>query len=531
MGEGDAGQEVMGSYMVRSRIIAAILAIFLVLTPYLVPTHALAEMRGRLSNNGDFYCESLNLDGVLNLRNADDRRIIENRFKKLSGRVELNRKERFLLAAGNVTSRGGFYTYNRSALGTLAEFKTMPSTTWRLEFSGLSGQLNPAEDGKKYARYLFGAKADLNRTFKNQLIERLKLYTSYAYTEDDINSIGPVLNLSAFDNNVAAIGFETGLRGDIGFSGEFGYSSLDNNQDSSQIRDTAVSVKLNKMFSFKGDLKGEYAKVMPEFRSLSGGGSPDSEKWTGSYGQPILDYANLSATYTNNRNNLEDHRAETTTWRTPGLNLSLTPFRFFKDRQGLENMKFVYKLSYTDRKTGLSSHSQITNQRWEIQTNVVGINPAAYYRLSPTHDKIDSQNDRDTREWGLSLSHPDAIGTSFSFLTGRRSLRAGLSFQIIQSREGLKIGDKNKRQTYRISSKGEYEHFKYNLKFDYGNADMVATGQDTSRKDWAFSLSRSFKRLKNMHCSLDFKHSDYNSEHSNQNFQEVSSLFKTTINW
>jgi hypothetical protein len=531
MGEGDAGQGVMGSHMVRSRIITAILAIFLLLTPYLAPIHALAEMRGLLNYNGDFYRESLNLDGVLNLRNADDRSAIENRFKQLSGRVEFHRKERFLLAAGNVTSRGGFYTYNRSTLGTLAEFKTRPSTTWRLDFSSLSGQLNPAKEGKKYARFLFGAKADLNRTFKDQFIEKLKLYTSYAYTKDDINSMSPVLNLSALDNNVTAAGFETGLRGDISISGELGYSSLGNNQDSSQLRDTAVSVRLNKMFSFKGDLKGGYEKVMPEFRSLSGGGSPDSEKWTGSYGQPILNYAKLSATYTNCRNNLEDQLAETTTSRTPGLNISLTPFRYFKDRQGLENMKFIYRLKYTDRKTGSSSYSQITNQRWEIKTNVLGLNPAAYYRLSPTNDMIDSQNDNDNREWGLSLSHGNAIGTSFSFLTGRRSLRAGLSFQIIQSRKGLKSGDKNKKHDYRISSKGEYGYLKYDLKFVYGNSDMVSAGQDTIRKDCKLSLSRSFKRLRNMHCSLDFKHSDYKGEDSNQDFQEFSSLFKTTIAW
>jgi hypothetical protein len=95
----------------------------------------------------------------------------------------------------------------------------------------------------------------------------------------------------------------------------------------------------------------------------------------------------------------------------------------------------------------------------------------------------------------------------------------------------MKSGNKNKQHSYRISSKGEYGYLKYALKLDYGNADMVAAGQDTIRKDWEFTLSRSFKRLRDMNCSLDFKHIDYDSEHSNQNFQEFSSLFKTTINW
>lgn len=174
-------------------------------------------------------------------------------------------------------------------------------------------------DGQQdFKQYSFGIRAN------QQLPYKTETGLDFISTFDDEKSANP-LNLASRKNSIISWDFTSKIIRSLNVSGEIAKSFKDYDDNRQRIdtqSDLAYRVKTGYTFD-KSTVNIRYYRVEPNFDSLVGSSSNDSERIKGSYAYEFTENISSEISYNFRRNNLRNQKTSTTKTNVPSLTTEL----------------------------------------------------------------------------------------------------------------------------------------------------------------------------------------------------------------
>jgi len=246
--------------------------------------------------------------------------------------------------------------------------------------------------------------------------ELQKLGLSYVKTKDIVDSIKDTSarTANAVENQVVSADASFKFGDDAQVTAEWAYSKTDPNTQASLadvIRGTAY--KLNGSYRAKARLgfdatsmTSSFEEVNPDYRSTSGGGSPDGRRFTLGLNSGMKMIGNLpdvTMSYSGNssRNNLENQLARRTTSTVHNFNFGAKPFQKAKMagdelwQNVRKNMNVTTAFGQNITKASdNTTKSAINNQNYQLSTSAGRHTFSTFYKYQITQEKTAATGDR-----------------------------------------------------------------------------------------------------------------------------------------
>jgi len=244
------------------------------------------------------------------------------------------------------------------------------------------------------------------------------------------------------------------------------------------VGDRAVAVELSKRLA-SGSLRLGWEDVQPEFRSLSGSGSPDTRRLHGQLAWRVGRKIRLGTGFSRYQSGSGNGEFTTT---TPSMHVLIQPFLERQDQMELQQLQLALRLSRPAYEAASGAVDRSTlNHFWTLSTALQQWQVSLSYSGQLTRDDVAPASDRSRDGLGLSLSHPSLIAFS--------GVRGGMSLMLNRDADGLDAApDRNARTQMRFRSDGSAGPLLYACGAGLYRVDL-AQGFDYNRLDWDVSLS------------------------------------------
>ena len=356
------------------------------------------------------------------LRSTDDRQVDAVKRTRLQGLYgTFSRPDDYTLRLGNVS--GSFTSYSLSASANVGAHltKELGGKNMFKEMQLYFGRPTRHIEGSSFTRYVGGMRlSDLEVDGWDELD---KFGLSYVMTKDIVDSIKDTSArpANAVENQVVSTDASFKFGDDAQVAAEWAYSKTDpNTQSNPADRLKGSAYKVNGSYRAKSRLgfdatsvTSSFEEVDPDFRSTSGGGSPDARRVTLGLNSGMKLHGNLpdlTMSYSGNssRNNLENQIARRTTSTVHNFNFSFKPYQKTKDVSGelwntaRKNMNVSTAFGQNITKASDNSvKSAINNQNYQLSTSSGRHTFSTFYRYQITQEKTAATGDRRNASNGL----------------------------------------------------------------------------------------------------------------------------------
>lgn len=385
------------------------------------------KKRYEMFGGGDFEANS-------NVRSTEDRQVDAQKRWRLQGLYgTFSRPDDYNLRLGNVS--GSFTSYSLSSSANVGAHltKALGGKNMFKEMQIYLARPTRHIEGSSFERLVGGVRlADMKVEGWDEL-EKLGL--SYVKTKDIVDSIKDTnaRPANAVENQVVSADASFKFGDDATMQAEWAYSKTDpNTQSNPADLLKGVAYKVNGSYVTKPHLgfdatsaTASFEGVDPDYRSTSGGGSPDGRRTTLGLNSGMKMYGNLpdvTMSYSGNssRNNLHNQLARRTTSTVHNFNFSFKPYQKAREigaekgstigpGRGLNLSAETIELWNTFRKnmsvttafgqniskaSDNSAKSAINNQSYQLSTSAGRHTVSTFYKYQITQEKTAATGDR-----------------------------------------------------------------------------------------------------------------------------------------
>lgn len=389
-----------------------------------------------------------------------------------------------------------------------------------------------------------------------------KLGMSYVKTRDVVDSIKDTTArpANAVENNVVSVDGSFKFSDDVTVSGEWAYSKNDPNTQSNLADIThGQAYKLNGAYKAGARLGLDatsfttaYEEVDPDFRSASGGGSPDARRLTGGLTTGMKLYGNLpdvqmSYNYSGNRNNLEGQLARRTTSQVHGLNVSFKPFQKSREATGngqqatagaevWNNVKKNMNIatSFGENLTQASDNSaksQINNQSYQMSTSSGPHTLSTFYKYQITQEKTAATGDRRNASQGMTYGYKGLEWTMP--LYPQTPFKTDWTFNATQTRDkSIDVAGRSHQRQYGVSTQTAVnEAERLDVDYNLGLTDNYNVNSDirTTNLKCAYVVQKFIQEDGNL--TVSYTSNKTEEEVSTQNYREAVWRADASLKW
>jgi hypothetical protein len=320
------------------------------------------------------------------VRGSDDPQVVQGKEWKLRGMYgEFREDGRYRLRLGNVSADFSDYSLSSSSdVGLHYVNRADTSVT----FQGYLSR-SQRQTGGQYQQLNGGVR--IEGSSPKAILREWGLNTSY--TEDQTDSLsGSNQPRTAIENRVTSFDFDLAVMPDWRVDGELAQSTTDTNtrfDTAPEMNDWAY--KLQSTYRIgdtgiyrNGQLNLYYEEVQPDFRSTSGGGSPDQRRFTAALMGTLrtdlvrwLPNPRTQYRYSTNSDNLDDQLARETKTTSHRFSVDLTPFDELDANarrvwgQVVENTDLSLEFGHLDVETSDTTISrESVSQSYDLETRI-----------------------------------------------------------------------------------------------------------------------------------------------------------------
>jgi hypothetical protein len=315
--------------------------------------------------------------------------------------------ESYLFTVGDYLGTLSDFTFNQALRGVYAE-KAFSSLRG-LKIVALAGVMNDRWEAfwknlesESYARYYEGARVSFNP------LRPLTLGFNFINGSDDPGSV-PNSTSPALENRVGSMDFSLAmLDNSLTFGGEAAWSWFESHDTSGDVdygittrEGTLTDAAYKLSGSYQKDkyaLNGGYSRVEPNFRSIGGMSSPDTEEYYATADYTPIPQIGLMVGYRASRDNLDGQLETTTRNKMPEFSIT------FQEIPHLDDLTVTFKVNRATTDTTDDSIDETTDTGdVEIEYAIYGFHISANGEIRNKMDDVDRLNNTKTHGFGVHL--------------------------------------------------------------------------------------------------------------------------------
>ena len=523
---------------------------------------------------GDFEFKSA-------IRSTDDRQVDAVKRTRLQGLYGMfSRPDDYSLRLGNVS--GSFTSYSLSSSANVGAHltKELGGKNMFKEMQLYFGRPTRHIEGSSFTRYVGGMRlSDLKMEGWDELD---KFGLSYVKTKDIVDSIKDTSArpANAVENQVVSADASFKFTDDFTVQAEFAYARTDPNTQASLadiLRGHAY--KVNGAYRAKPRLgldatsiTSSFEEVDPDFRSTSGGGSPDARRVTMGLNSGMKLYGNLpdvSMSYSGNssRNNLEGQLARRTTSTVHNFNFSFKPFQKkttpspqpspSKEGEGangsnplplggegrvrgtLELWQNFQKNANVSTSFGQniskasdnSTKNAINNQNYQLSTSAGRHTFSTFYRYQITQEKTAATGDRRNASNGLTYGLKEIMWKTF--LYPQKPFSTDLTLNATRTRDkSIDVAGRSHQRQYGVGTQTKVnETERLDVDYSLGLTDNYNVNSDIRTMNWKCAYVVQKFIQEDGSFTLSYSSNKTEEEVTTQNYREAVWRADANLKW
>ncbi|MBI4179179.1 hypothetical protein HY522_07145, partial [bacterium] len=533
------------------------------------------KKRYAMFRGGEFEANS-------SVRSTEDRQVDAKKRWRLQGLYgTFSRPEDYTLRLGNVS--GSFTSYSLSSSANVGAHltKQLGGKNMFKEMQIYLARPNRHIEGTSFERLVGGARlADLKVEGWDEL---QKLGLSYVKTKDIVDSIKDTSArpANAVENQVVSADASFKFGDDATVQAEWAYSKTDPNTQAS-LADVihGSAYKLNGAYRAKPRLGFDatsmttsFEEVDPDFRSTSGGGSPDARRVTLGLNSGMKLYGNLpdvTMSYSGNssRNNLENQIARRTTSTVHNFNFSFKPFQKKKitpspqpspSKEGegangsnplplggegsvrgtLELWQNFQKNANVSTAFGQniskasdnSTKSAINNQNYQLSTSSGRHTLSTFYRYQITQEKTAATGDRRNASNGFTYGLKEIAWKTPMY--PQKPFSTDLTLNAARTRDkSIDVAGRSHQRQYGVSTQTKVnDDERLDVDYNLNLTDNYAASSDLRTMNWkcAYVVQKFIQEDGNF--TLSYTSNKTEEEVTTQNYREAVWRADANLKW
>lgn len=487
------------------------------------------------------------------IRSTDDRQVDAVKRTRLQGLYgTFSRPEDYSLRLGNVS--GSFTSYSLSSSANLGAHLTKELGGKNLfkELQLYFARPNRHIEGSSFTRLVGGARlADLKVDGWDEL---QKLGLAYVKTKDIVDSIKDTSArpANAVENQVVSADASFKFGDDAQVSAEWAYSKTDPNTQASMADIIhGKAYKLNGSYRAKPRLGFDatsvttaFEEVDPDFRSTSGGGSPDARRITLGLNSGMKMIGNLpdvTLSYSGNssRNNLENQIARRTTSTVHNFNFSFKPYQKAKPVAAQELWNNMRKNAAVTTAFGQNitkasdntTKSAINNQNYQLSTSSGRHTFSTSYKYQITQEKTAATGDRRNASNGVTYGLKEIPWPTF--LYPQKPFSTDLTLNATRTRDkSIDVAGRSHQRQYGVSTQTKVnETERLDVDYNLNLTDNYAANADIRTMNWKCAYVVQKFIQDDGSFTLSYSSNKTEEEVTTQNYREAVWRADAALKW
>ncbi|OGH57148.1 MAG: hypothetical protein A3G34_07550 [Candidatus Lindowbacteria bacterium RIFCSPLOWO2_12_FULL_62_27] len=494
---------------------------------------------------GDFEFKSA-------IRSTDDRQVDavkRTRLQSLYG--TFSRPDDYSLRLGNVS--GSFTSYSLSSSANVGAHltKELGGKNMFKELQFYFARPTRHLEGTSFQRLVVGARlADMKIEGWDEL---QKLGLSYVKTKDIVDSIKDTSArpANAVENQVVSADASFKFGGDATVQAEWAYSKTDPNTQAS-LADVihGAAYKLNGSYRAKPRLGFDatsvttsFEEVDPDYRSTSGGGSPDARRVTLGLNSGMKLYGNapdVTMSYSGNssRNNLENQIARRTTSTVHNFNFSFKPYQKTKPvtDELWNNMRKNTSVSTAfgqniTKASDNSTKSAINNQNYQLSTSSGRHTLSTFYRYQITQEKTAATGDRRNASNGFTYGLKEIKWKTF--LYPQKPFGTDMTLNATRTRDkSIDVAGRSHQRQYGVSTQTKVnDEERLDVDYNLNLTDNYNENSDLRTMNWKCAYVVQKFIQEDGSFTLSYSSNKTEEELMTQNYREAVWRADANLKW
>lgn len=485
------------------------------------------ESLSRFGNNHVFEFNA-------NVRGSDDPQVVQGKEWKLRGLYgEFRREGDYRLRLGNVSADFSDYSLSSSSdVGLHYVNRADTAMTYQGYVSRSQRQTN-------------GLYEQFNGGLRLEISDPTGMIRSYAFntafTEDQTSSLsGPTRPRTAIENRVSSMDFDVAVMPGWIVNGEVAQASTDTNTRLDTTRDLDDwAYKLNSRYQItdtgvyrNGRLNLYYEEVQPDFRSTSGGGSPDQRRFSavlnGTLRTDYLEWLPDPRTnyrFSSNSDNLDDQLVRETETKSHRFNIDLSPFERLEantDRplgQLIENTELGMEFSHLDVTTSDTAiDRESVTQGYDLTTRMFAHELGTSYSYRKNLDFTSGGINRRQENFRASYDYRDLRWLVVNDRIWPMDLRAEVRRTVDWQTNGS--GGSDRTNWDLGTSLRPSERYRLNVNWRFEDSDNNGANNDVERTTLDTSLNIFDLYAGGGQATLSYRINDIDEQAANNSYRE-----------